>query len=72
MSLLTGTVYAATGNNYTVPGQAAQCQKSAVESDSSDTGCTAPEDYFDSVLALNLATGAIRWGRKVEGWDATE
>ena len=26
---------------------------------------------FDSVLALNLDTGALRWGHKVEGWDAT-
>ena len=36
----------------------------------SDAGCTAPDDYFDSVLALNLQTGAIEWGHKVEGWDA--
>ena len=71
VSLVARTVYVATGNNYTVPDQAEQCQKEAVESDSSDAACTAPDDYFDSVIAMNLDTGAIRWGHKVEGWDAT-
>jgi polyvinyl alcohol dehydrogenase (cytochrome) len=36
------------------------------------TRCTAPDDLFDSVIALNLKTGAIRWARKMEGWDATD
>jgi len=67
----TKTVYAVTGNNYTVPDEAEKCQQEATEKEVSDTDCTAPDDYFDSVLALNLQTGAIRWGRKVEGFDAT-
>ena len=71
VSLLTHSVYAATGNNYTVPDQAEQCHEAAVEAEASDADCTAPDDYFDSVLALNLDTGVIRWGHKVEGWDAT-
>ena len=63
-------VYAGTGNNYTTPDEASQCQKEAVEHGTSDAACTAPNDYFDSVIALNLKTGAIKWGHKVEGWDA--
>ena len=58
------------GNNYTAPDEARQCQKEAVEHETSDADCTAPNDYFDSVIALNLKTGAIKWGHKVEGWDA--
>jgi polyvinyl alcohol dehydrogenase (cytochrome) len=63
-------VYVGTGNNYTAPDAANQCQKEAAEHETSDDDCTAPNDYFDSVLALNLETGAIKWGHKVEGWDA--
>ncbi len=63
-------VYVGTGNNYTTPDEANQCQKEAVEHKTSDAACTAPTDYFDSVIALNLKTGAIRWGHKVQGWDA--
>ena len=36
----------------------------------SDAKCTAADDYFDSVLSLNLKTGKINWGRKIEGYDA--
>jgi polyvinyl alcohol dehydrogenase (cytochrome) len=36
----------------------------------SDAKCTAPGDSFDSVLSLNLKTGKVNWGHKVEGYDA--
>jgi polyvinyl alcohol dehydrogenase (cytochrome) len=63
-------VYVGTGNNYTVPDEAAACKREADEHKTSDATCTAPTDYFDSAMALNLQTGAIKWGHKVEGWDA--
>jgi polyvinyl alcohol dehydrogenase (cytochrome) len=63
-------VYVGTGNNYTAPDEADRCQREAVEHETSDAGCTATNDYFDSVIALNLKTGAIKWGHKVQGWDA--
>ncbi|HEY4426854.1 MAG TPA: PQQ-binding-like beta-propeller repeat protein [Solirubrobacteraceae bacterium] len=65
-----GSVYVGSGNDYTVPDEAASCEREAMEHRTSDAGCTAPNDYFDSVIALSLKTGAIRWGRKMEGWDA--
>lgn len=50
-----GLLYVGTGNNYSVP--AGVC--TAPE----QTGCTLPaaDDHDDSVLALDLATGAVRW-----------
>jgi polyvinyl alcohol dehydrogenase (cytochrome) len=36
----------------------------------SDANCTPANDYFDSVLALNLGNGKVVWGRKIAGWDA--
>jgi polyvinyl alcohol dehydrogenase (cytochrome) len=63
-------VFIGTGNNYTAPDAAVDCENQARANSSSDASCTASDDYFDSVVALNLKTGAIEWGHKVEGWDA--
>lgn len=51
----TGMLYIATGNNYSVP---ADVCDSPVQ-----TGCTPPDaaDHFDSILGLNLRTGAVEW-----------
>lgn len=63
----TNSVYVGTGNNYTVTAAAQQCVD---QNGTSDTSCTASNDYFDSVLSLNLQTGHINWAHKVEGFDA--
>ncbi|HUB74069.1 MAG TPA: PQQ-binding-like beta-propeller repeat protein [Solirubrobacteraceae bacterium] len=70
IDLETNTVYVGTGNNYSAPSKAEACEQEAEEHESSNARCTSPLDYFDSVIALNLETGALRWGHKVEGWDA--
>ncbi len=69
---LTGQVFVGTGNNYTAPDSAVACENATTGASppTSDANCTAPDDYFDSVVALNLWTGKIEWGHKVEGWDA--
>jgi polyvinyl alcohol dehydrogenase (cytochrome) len=66
----TGNVFVATGNNYTVPDAAETCQDAAVAAKTSDANCTAPDDYFDSVVSLNARSGQIDWGHKLEGYDA--
>ena len=66
----TNSVYVGTGNNYLVPAAAAACVADAMKNHTSDANCTADDDYFDSVLALNLKTGKVNWGHKVEGYDA--
>jgi polyvinyl alcohol dehydrogenase (cytochrome) len=50
-----GLVYVGTGQNYSVP--AGACESPT------QTGCTAPspDDHFDSILGLDLRTGALRW-----------
>jgi polyvinyl alcohol dehydrogenase (cytochrome) len=70
VDLATNTVYVGTGNNYTAPDAAVACALEALENHTSDAGCTAPDDFFDTVLALNLDTGAVQWAYKAEGWDA--
>jgi polyvinyl alcohol dehydrogenase (cytochrome) len=66
----TNQVFVGTGNNYTTPDTANACEAQSLKNKTSDAKCTASDDYFDSTLALNLSTGRIEWGRKVEGWDA--
>lgn len=59
-----GLLYIGTGNNYTVPASVEACQESAEAAGITDADCTAPDDYFDAALALDLQTGAIRWAHK--------
>ena len=57
-------LYVGTGPNYTVP--PGVCAKPG------QTGCSRPpaDDHFDSALALDLRTGAIRWSRHTLTADA--
>lgn len=69
---LTNQVFVGTGNNYTTPDAATACATAdqGTNPPVDDSNCTAPDDYFDSVLALNLQTGRLEWGHKVQGYDA--
>jgi polyvinyl alcohol dehydrogenase (cytochrome) len=63
-----GSLYVATGNNYTVPADVAQCQANA--KGRSDPKCTAADDYFNTVLSFDTATGRIKWANRVDQYDA--
>lgn len=62
-----GLIYVGTGNNYSVPDSVEACQASA--SAGIATPCTDSNDYFDSVLVVNLRTGAIVRTRRLHGYD---
>jgi len=65
-----GSLFIGTGNNYTVPPDVEQCQQQAISNGTNDTDCTAPNDFFETVLAMDLTTGAIKWARRLSGYDA--
>lgn len=69
LDLKRGSVYFSTGNNYSVPATAAACAASAGNDSRALSRCTAPNDYFDSVLALDIHTGSIKWGKKLQDYD---
>jgi polyvinyl alcohol dehydrogenase (cytochrome) len=52
---LLGDIYVATGNNYSVPASVQACQVAGGQN------CVSPDDHFDSLMALDLRTGAIKW-----------
>ena len=57
-------IYVGTANNYTAPASVDACENA-----SPTKNCAASGDYFDSVLSLNLKTGAINWGTHLLPYD---
>ena len=62
-------LYVGTGNNYSVPEGVLACETQAIGSDDPNADCAAPDDHFDSVLALDLADGHIRWSKRLLSYD---
>jgi polyvinyl alcohol dehydrogenase (cytochrome) len=60
------SVYVGTGNNYSVPVAAKVCNKNKL----ADKTCTDSTDYFDSVVALDLKTGKVKWVNRAITYDA--
>ncbi|AUX47752.1 pyrrolo-quinoline quinone [Sorangium cellulosum] len=63
-------LYMTTGNNYTVPPSVAACAEAAGDDLLAAEACLAPDDYIDAMLALDLDTGALKWARRLQGFDA--
>jgi polyvinyl alcohol dehydrogenase (cytochrome) len=76
------SVYFATGNNYSVPDEIADC----LEDENGDLppiediiACVdavpgSADNWFDAILSLDMTTGAINWGTKVlpvDAWTAS-
>jgi polyvinyl alcohol dehydrogenase (cytochrome) len=59
-----GTLFAATGNNYTAPAAVEACQNATPTAN-----CSAADDFFDTALALDLKSGQIKWSKKLQGFD---
>jgi polyvinyl alcohol dehydrogenase (cytochrome) len=59
------TVYISTGNNYSVPDSAKECQQNG----GTPAECLPPDNYIDAILALNMDTGAVKWATGVQGFD---
>jgi len=59
-------VYMATGNNYAVPDAALNC----LNAGGTPATCLSPDNRFDSIIALDLATGAHRWTGRGLPYDA--
>ncbi len=59
------TVYATTGNNYSVPQSAKDCQ----ENGGTANQCLDPSDYIDAIVALDAGTGAVKWAKRLQEFD---
>ena len=59
-----------TGNNYSVPASVEPCVAAAGSNWSAQVACLSPADYVDSLVAVNMNTGALVWSRRMSGADA--
>jgi polyvinyl alcohol dehydrogenase (cytochrome) len=60
------SVYVGTGNNYSVPITVESC----FAQNNNNPNCTDPKDFFDSIVALDLDTGKIKWAHRAMFYDA--
>src|SRR5271167_2391989 len=61
------TVYVGTGNNYAIPNdpEYARC----IAGGGSRAACLSDNDHVDSVIALDMRTGAIKWATRLVSWN---
>lgn len=59
-----------TGNNYSMPADVQTCVQNAGDDTAKVKACISPDDHFDSVMALDLATGSIKWATQAIAYDA--
>lgn len=65
-----GQVYIGTGNNYSVPQSVLDCVTAAGDDADAKAACLPANDFFDSIMALDLNTGAVRWSTRAIPYDA--
>jgi polyvinyl alcohol dehydrogenase (cytochrome) len=62
------TVFVGTGNNYSHPTDPAYVACVGVAG-KTEADCLSPADHADSILALNMDTGAIKWATRLMNWN---
>jgi polyvinyl alcohol dehydrogenase (cytochrome) len=65
--LVRGVVYATTGNNYSIPTDPAYT--TCVSSGGAPAACQSSSNHVDSVLALSMKDGSIRWSQRLATTD---
>ena len=63
------TVYITTGNNYSIPQSATDCFSSAGPNPAAQNACIDPSNHVDSIVALDMSTGAIKWATSALVYD---
>jgi polyvinyl alcohol dehydrogenase (cytochrome) len=67
LDLARNTVYVGTGNNYSVPTDPAYT--ACISNGGTSATCQSPDNHADSILALDMSTGALKWAVRMETWD---
>jgi polyvinyl alcohol dehydrogenase (cytochrome) len=60
------SIYVGTGNNYSVPPAVTTCYAN----NQNNPLCAASNDYFDSVVAIGLTKGKIKWATRTLNYDS--
>lgn len=62
-----GALFASTGNNYSHPTDPAYL--ACVAGGGTAASCASPANHVDSILSLDLNSGAVKWARKFVNWS---
>jgi len=62
-----GSLFASTGNNYSHPTDPAYL--SCISGGGTPATCASPQNHVDSIVSLDLATGAVKWSTKLVTWN---
>jgi polyvinyl alcohol dehydrogenase (cytochrome) len=62
-----GSVFVGTGNNYAKPTDPAYL--TCVGNGGTEGGCLSPDDHVDSVVALDMTIGAVKWAKRLRDND---
>jgi polyvinyl alcohol dehydrogenase (cytochrome) len=62
-----GSLFVGTGNNYSVPTDPAYT--ACINGGGTPALCNSPANFVDSILALDMKTGAIKWATKAMNWN---
>jgi polyvinyl alcohol dehydrogenase (cytochrome) len=57
-------LYVTTGNNYTVPNSVLMCEQLVEGNPGEVLACQDPANYADSIVALDLGAGSVKWGAR--------
>ena len=64
------TVYITTGNNYKIPPSVTACFTSAGSDPAAQHACVNPDNHVDSIMALDMNTGRIKWATSALVYDS--
>jgi polyvinyl alcohol dehydrogenase (cytochrome) len=64
-----GSLYVATGNNYDAPADVLQCITDHPADPAGQQACLPADDFFDSIVSLDLRTGKVKWATKAMPFD---
>lgn len=62
-----GSIFVGTGNNYSQSTDASYL--ACISGGGTPASCDSPDDHVDSILALDMTTGAIKWATKAVTWN---
>lgn len=74
IDVASNSIYVGTGQNYHVPAGYKDCILAAAGDESVQSDCNDvvgfDKNYFDSIVAIDLSTGAFKWGMRSRSYDA--
>jgi polyvinyl alcohol dehydrogenase (cytochrome) len=67
VDIIRGAVFVGTGNNYSIPTD--PTYTSCIANGGTEATCLSPNDLADSIIALDMLTGHVKWAKRLMSWN---